>query len=64
MSKNDIRKRERELYFKSKGLKDMYMEEGKKGNKEKSYKLRQEELKIYDRQQFFKKMIREMEKEK
>lgn len=64
MKKNDIRKRERELYFESVRLKKIYLENKENASKEKTIEIMKEELEIYKRQQFFKNMINEMEKMK
>lgn len=62
MKKNDIRKRERELYFESARLKRIYLDNKENVSKEKTLEIMKEELEVYKRQQFFKKMINEMEK--
>lgn len=64
MKKNDIRKRERELYFESVRLKKIYLENKENASKEKTIEIMKQELEIYKRQQFFKNMINEMEKMK
>ena len=60
---NDIKKKERELYIESLMLKDAYMElSKKKGTYDRCRELKRKEDKIYHKQQFFKNLIKEMEK--
>lgn len=60
---NELRKRERELYTESIMLKEAYMElSKKKGTYNKCRELKRKQDKIYHRQQFYKNIIKEMEK--
>lgn len=60
---NDIKKKERELYIESLMLKDAYMElSKKKGTYDRCRELKKKEDKVYHKQQFFKNLIKEMEK--
>ena len=60
---NDIKKKERELYIESVMLKDAYMElSKKKGTYNRCRELKRKQDKVYHKQQFFKNLIKEMEK--
>lgn len=60
---DDIKKKERELYIESVMLKEAYMELSKeKKNYNKCRELKRKQDKIYHRQQFYKNLIKEMEK--
>ena len=60
---NDIKKKERELYIESVMLKDAYMElSKKKGTYNRCRELKWKQDKVYHKQQFFKNLIKEMEK--
>lgn len=60
----EIKKKEKELFIHSMMLKDAYMELSKKRNNfHRCRELKQEQDDIYKKQQFYKKIIKEMEKE-
>jgi elongation factor P--beta-lysine ligase len=60
---NDLKKKERELYIESVMLKEAYMElSKKKGTYDRCRNLKKKQDKIYHRQQFYKNLIKEMEK--
>lgn len=61
----DIKKKEKELFKESVLLKETYMELSKtKGTFEKCRELKRKQDKIYHKQQFYKNLIKEMEKMK
>lgn len=60
---DDIKKKEKELFQESVLLKEAYMElSKKKGTYEKCRELKKKQDKIYHKQQFYKNLIKEMEK--
>lgn len=60
----EIKKKEKELFIYSVMLKDAYMELSKKRkNFKKCRELQKEQDNIYNKQQFYSKLIKEMEKE-
>lgn len=60
---DDIRKKERELYIESVMLKEAYMELSKtKGTYDRCRELKRKQDRIYHKQQFYKNLIKEMEK--
>lgn len=60
----EIRKRERDLYGEVKRMQEVYlqMDSNTKKEKEISLRIKNEENELFKKQQFYKKLIREMEK--
>lgn len=60
----EIRKRERDLYGEVKKMQAVYLQMDSKTKKEKetSFRLKNEENELFRKQQFYKKLIREMER--